>query len=135
MQLAPILVFRHSKGTYKIELDLSWTLLEQALDGVKVFNGSLLVIVTVERHRDRKMFGRSNRDWLHVSVSRPPDTLPTYDDMVLVKELFIGAEISLRQNGEQSRLDIGEAGARLVRGMLWIVEEKEGARPATATRC
>lgn len=58
-------------------------------DGIKV-------IAEVEVQEERLRFsalGRSMKHeyWLHVSFSRE-DKVPSYDDMVRVKEKFIGAE-------------------------------------------
>jgi hypothetical protein len=44
----------------------------------------LRVIASAEQHPDGKR-------WIHVSVSRQ-DRLPSWDELVAVKELFIGAE-------------------------------------------
>jgi len=48
-----------------------------------IHRGGLRVCVEVEMNESDR--------WIHVSLSRP-DRIPTYNDLKLVKELFIGAD-------------------------------------------
>lgn len=53
------------------------------LDGIRYFKFfDLMVMASAQLEADGKL-------WMHVSMSRP-DRMPTYDDMVRVKETFVG---------------------------------------------
>lgn len=36
--------------------------------------------------------GDDGRNWLHVSVSRPNGKMPSYEDLALIRKLFIGED-------------------------------------------
>lgn len=66
-------------------LPAGWSLFRVAADGGHWRSvGGLSVITSVARELDGRL-------WLHVSASRP-SRLPSYADMVEVKELFIGSD-------------------------------------------
>lgn len=60
-----------------------WIKLAQRPDGIFYeYRTGLRALVSVAREKD-------GRDWVHLSLSRP-NRMPTYEDMCLVKDLFIG---------------------------------------------
>ncbi len=62
-----------------------WSCIQSSPDGAAYrHRGGMTVIVSGAVEQD-------GRRWLHVSLARP-DRLPTYQDQVLVKNLFIGDE-------------------------------------------
>jgi hypothetical protein len=63
-------------------LPATWRVLRETLDGAMYERNGLRVIVSGATEQD-------GRRWLHVSCSRPT-RLPDWDDLKLVKELFIG---------------------------------------------
>lgn len=69
-------------------LPAGWSPVEERMDGYCYdrpgIGGNLRVIASVNKQLD-------NKDWLHVSFSRP-DRLPSWDDLKEVKELFIGKD-------------------------------------------
>lgn len=66
-------------------LPAGWHEVERKLDGVTYRSKwGLLVIVSGDTELDGKR-------WIHLSMSRA-NRLPSYDDMVQVKELFIGRD-------------------------------------------
>jgi hypothetical protein len=65
-------------------IPFGWRLVDGGYDGALYVNGDgLRVIASVADYEDRK--------WPHVSCSRQ-NRLPTWDDLKLVKTLFIGRE-------------------------------------------
>jgi hypothetical protein len=70
---------------------LSWIEVEKRMDGSAWVNKSLglLVIESTNKEQDGKT-------WKHVSMSRK-SRLPTYDDMKIVKQQFIGDDHSAIQ--------------------------------------
>jgi hypothetical protein len=64
-------------------LPAGWSQIHEAADG-RAYRSrqGLIVLVSADMERD-------GRRWLHVSTSRK-DRIPSYDDLVLVKILFIG---------------------------------------------
>lgn len=66
--------------------DKNWKLVEQRSDGEAWVNKSLglVVISSMAKELDGKF-------WQHVSLSRK-SKVPSYDDMCLVKKLFIGED-------------------------------------------
>lgn len=66
-------------------LPYSWRLLTRTLDGAKYQHESLMTVITsVALELDGKV-------WLHVSLARR-SRLPSWDDVVAVKNLFIGED-------------------------------------------
>jgi hypothetical protein len=65
-------------------LDKNWRLVEDRIDGSAFVNKSLglFVIRSISDELD-------GANWIHVSVSRA-SRVPSYDDLKLVKKLFIG---------------------------------------------
>lgn len=63
-----------------------WKLVDTSLDGARFINKTkrMSVIASGNTELDGKR-------WLHVSLARP-DFMPSYEDVKLVKELFIGEE-------------------------------------------
>lgn len=62
-----------------------WLKIDQRADGARYTHvRGLRVMITAAIEAD-------DRAWLHVSLSRK-NRLPSYDDMVLVKQLFIGPD-------------------------------------------
>lgn len=70
-------------------LPFSWRVLREAVDGRAVVQRGLHVIETLHREAD-------GRRWHHVSLSRP-GRLPTYEDVLLVRRLFIGEKVECYQ--------------------------------------
>lgn len=73
-----------------IILPPGWRCAERRIDGAKWIFGEgqglrhvLSVITSLEAH--------DGETWLHVSLARP-NRMPTYEDMALVKRLFIGSD-------------------------------------------
>lgn len=66
-------------------LPAGWSVVENRFDGSKYLNARsrMAVIASVEEHDGQR--------WLHVSCSFP-DRLPSWDDLKMVKETFIGRE-------------------------------------------
>jgi hypothetical protein len=64
-----------------------WQTIEQRNDGVmcKSDHHRLVVIKGIEPHDD-------GNQWIHVSVSRYDKALPTWDQLKMIKNLFIGPD-------------------------------------------
>jgi hypothetical protein len=67
-------------------MSVKWQLIETRIDGKSWINKSIGLVVIESTHKelDGKM-------WLHVSLSRK-SKMPTYEDMKLVKDYFIGKD-------------------------------------------
>lgn len=66
------------------ELPFGWFVIEKRIDGEAYLNKTLglFVIVSIAKEDDGNV-------WVHLSVSRK-SRIPTYDDLKLVKKLFMG---------------------------------------------
>lgn len=62
----------------------NWPLIEEAEDGYMFLSANgVRVIISGQTEKDKR--------WLHVSLSRK-GRMPTYDDIALVKKVFIGED-------------------------------------------
>lgn len=69
-------------------LPAGWERMADAFDGAvyayRAIEGFMTVILSVAREED-------GRRWLHVSLARP-ERLPSWDDLRMIKDLFIGKD-------------------------------------------
>lgn len=73
------------------QLPVGWIVIENRIDGEAYINKSigLFVIRSVSKEEDGHL-------WIHVSVSRR-SRIPSYDDLKLIKKLFIGDDLHAYQ--------------------------------------
>jgi hypothetical protein len=70
---------------------VGWKLLEVRSDGIACMNKALGLAVICSENIEQ-----DGNKWLHVSVSRR-SKIPTYDDLALVKRLFMGDDLHAYQ--------------------------------------
>ena len=72
-------------------MDKNWKEIERRQDGSMWFNKTLGLAVIRSENVEK-----DGKNWIHVSVSRR-SKVPSYDDLKLVKKLFIGDDLEAYQ--------------------------------------
>lgn len=71
-----------------LEAPSDWHIVETGEDGLmweRLFGQKITVIESIQVQKDGKR-------WLHVSVAKPGNKMPTYDDLQVARRLFVGED-------------------------------------------